>query len=126
MKYLVSFLVAVILAPNLAWAAPIKGYCVLWLRTDRNINIRGNAWDIMPNIRQVNMDVGDVLLTTEGRGHAAEAIGFKGEVVRGSVITPATITVIENWQGRIRVRDIAWDDARIRGVYRQNDYPQPF
>lgn len=86
--------------------------------------MRGNAWDIVPTHALQNVDVGDVLLTYEGPGHAAEVTGFEGEMLYQGYIAPQFIWVIENWNGVVRNRKIAWDSEIIRGVYRPQYYPQ--
>ena len=116
---LVSLILLIVsVFPGFVFAAPISGYCVLWLRTDRGIEVRGNAWDIVPNVSRERMTEGDVILTTEGPGHAAEIIGFRGENRKDGYIAPESIQVIENWLGVVRVREIPWDATYIRGIYR--------
>jgi hypothetical protein len=106
--------------PGFALAAPVTCECVRWLREERGIAIRGNAWTIKPTHSIKMATEGDVLLTTEGRGHAAEIVGFEGEVNMGTYIRPAYIKVLEANYSRCKVgtRKIAWDSPEIRGIYK--------
>lgn len=91
-------------------AVPIDGYCILWLRTDRGINIKGDAWKIVPNISSKDISVGDVVLLSGpgyGKGHGAEITAFEGGYIH----------IIENWKGKVRTRKIALDNPAIRGFY---------
>lgn len=121
---LISLIVALglVAIPASAYALPIKGWCVLWLRTDRGIDVRGDAWDIQPNVALRNADVRDVLLLNEGPGHAAEITGFEGEMLYDGYVVPRYVWIIENWLGKVRTRKIPWEDAKIRGVYRPHLY----
>lgn len=89
-----------------------------WLREARGIDIRGDAWTLRPTGSIKTASEGDVLLTTEGPGHAAEIIGFVGLIRDGDFTTPAYIRVLETNYTKCRVgtRLIAWDDPEIRGV----------
>lgn len=112
-------LVAVFLFPSFSYAAN-ECRCVQWLRTERGIDIRGDAWTIKPT-HSLEMAVeGDVLLTREGPGHAAEIVGFEGIVAEDNYTRPEYIWLIEANYSRCRVgtRKIRWDDPEIRGIYR--------
>lgn len=113
-------LVAVFLFPSFSYAAPVACECVRYLREIRGIPIRGNAWAIEPT-HSLEMAVeGDVLLTREGPGHAAEIVGFEGIVAEDNYTRPEYIWLIEANYSRCRVgtRKIRWDDPEIRGIYR--------
>lgn len=105
--------------PSYAAAAPVACRCVQWLREVRGIEIKGDAWTIPAESLKM-ADVGHVLLTTEGPGHAAEIIGFRGEVQESGYIHPEYIEVIESNYTRCKVgtRLIPWNSPVIRGVYR--------
>lgn len=62
---------------------------------------------------------GDILLTWEGPGHAAEIIAFHGKIDMGNYITPAYIEVIEaNYKKcQVSTRLIPWNSPDIRGIY---------
>lgn len=112
-------LVAFLFLPSLTLAAN-ECRCVQWLRTERGINIRGDAWTITPTHPLKNASEGDVLLTTEGPGHAAEIIAFEGLVFEGAFSRPEYIWVIESNYIRCKVgtRRIKWDSGEIRGIFK--------
>lgn len=115
-----GLLVSLFLFMPLFASAANECLCVAWLRTERGINIRGDAWTIRPT-HPLNMaSEGDVLLTTEGPGHAAEIISFEGQILENGYIRPAYIRVLESNYTRCRVgtRLIPWNDPEIRGIYR--------
>ena len=120
---ILAFIPAYLLIPVDALAAN-ECFCILWLRTERNINIRGDAWTITPTHLLKNASVGDVLLTTEGPGHGAEIVGFEGQMELNGVVVPRWIHSIEANYERCKVstRRIEWTNPEIRGIY--HPYPQ--
>lgn len=108
-----------LLFPALASAANTCR-CVEWLREGMRINIRGDAWTIRGNAPLDTMNIGDVLLTREGPGHAALVVGFEGSQDMGTYTAPEYIRILEANYERCRVttRLIQWGDTKIRGIYR--------
>ena len=102
----------------MSYALPTECYCVLWLRLERNIPVKGDAWTLKPTGSLETAIEGDVLLTTEGPGHAAEIIGFEGLLRDGDFTTPAYVRVLEANYSKCKVgtRLIPWDSPEIRGV----------
>ena len=108
-----------LLMPTFSFALDARCFCVLWLREVRGIDIRGDAWTLKPSKPLKMATEGDVLLTTEGPGHAAEIIGFEGLIRVGDFTHPAFIRVIEANYSRCKVgtRLIPWNSPEIKGIY---------
>ncbi len=114
---------------SVAFAAPIKGYCVLWLRTDRGINIRGNAWDIQPTHHVSQAKIGDVVLFDYGgkdKDHAALILALEQEYDYGGIYGSQYALLTENWEGKVRVRKISLLAPEVKGIYRPLSTPVPF
>ena len=107
-------------APKTALGASLECYCVKWLREAQGVQIKGDAWTITPTHNVIYATEGDVLLTTEGPGHAALIVGFEGEQDMGTYIAPQFIKVIEaNYRKcEVGTRLIPWNSKEIRGIYR--------
>ena len=120
--YFLGLLIGISLTSTLfpveVFAAPLTCECVRWLREAQGVPIKGDAWTLTPTHSVKNADMGNVLLTTEGPGHAALIIGFEGQVAAGSYTHPAFIRVLETNYTRCKVgtRLIAWNDPKIKGV----------
>ncbi len=114
------FVALFVFIPSLASALDTRCFCVMWLRLERGIQIKGDAWTITPTHSLRMASEGDVLLTAEGPGHAAEIVGFEGEIDMGTYISPAYIRVLESNYSRCKVtfRLIPWNSPEIRGIYR--------
>ena len=106
-------------APFQALAAPLECYCVMWLREARGHSIKGDAWTLRPSKPITQATEGDILLTWEGPGHAAEIVGFEGLIKIGDFTHPAYIRVIESnfKKCEVGVRLIPWDSPEIRGIF---------
>jgi hypothetical protein len=72
----------------------------------------------VPNKSIMEAVEGDVLLTTEGPGHAALIIGFQGWQDMGTYLAPQYIVVQETNYVKCTpgTRLIHWNDPEIRGV----------
>src|SRR3990167_1158472 len=106
-----------LVAPLQVFALPDSCYCVLWLRNQMGVNIKGDAVTLYPNISTWNVDVGDVLLLQYGRvSHAALVIGFEWEEGRQ---TPTHYWIVEaNWKRcQVTSRKIEWESSEVRGIY---------
>ena len=117
MKLIASALLGVLFLPFFTYALPNTCFCVLFLREEMGVNIRGDAVQQISNISKWNVDVGDVLLLQYGKvSHAALILGFEWEEGRQ---TPKSFKIIEANKVRCKVtiRDIAWSDEHIRGIY---------
>lgn len=97
---------------------PVECYCVMYLRERLGVEIRGDAWKQIPNKTIMEAAEGDVLLTSEGGGHAALIVGFEGEQDLGYAIAPQYILVQEANYTRCKagMRRIPWGSPAIRGV----------
>lgn len=108
-----------LLLPSLTLAK--ECYCVKFIREQMGVEVKGDAWTIMPNKDTTFMSAGDVLLTREGMGHASLVTGFEGNTYVNGVVVPAFIKVVERWPDGerciVRTRLIPWGDTKIRGVY---------
>lgn len=110
------------------YALSVEYECIRWLREVRGINIRGDAWTIVPNLPLKNADIGQVLLFDYGgvgKDHGAEIVSFEGQMLYDGYIAPRYINVIEaNYEpGKVTQRRILWTDPRIKGVF--TSYPHP-
>ena len=122
MRYLATLLLAVLLAPTFIWAAPIQCECIRALREIRGVNIRGDAWTILPTHSREAADIGDVILFDMGwQDHGAQIIGFEGLQTYDGYTAPETIIVwTANWPKKcaVSVERIDWLDPRIKGIYK--------
>ena len=81
--------------------------CVVYLREERGIAIRGDAKDIEPNIPFSQAQVGDVLLVKykSGETHAGQIIKWsgKGAFIHSANLTPCEVTDEEVDFSRVKV-----------------------
>lgn len=123
MRSLAVFLVALLLAPTVSFAAPIQCECVRYLREVLQVNVKGDAWTLRGNTDIRFARAGDVLLTDEGPGHAALITGFF-EPTEGDLWVKIAETNFKKCTPGIRT--IRLLDPSVRGVYRPSSYPQGF
>lgn len=106
-----------------ALAAPVQCECVRYLREVVGIDVRGDAWTIVPNVRRENLVEGDVLLFDyggKGKDHAAVIVSFEGEVDLGYATAPEFIYIFETNYKKCTpgYRKVRWDDPSIKGGLR--------
>lgn len=121
-----TVLVSVFLAPAATFALPVECYCVLWLRLVKNVEVRGDAVNIRPNMPLSEAGEGDVLLMKFGNSsdqyHAGLIIDKETRVVDENPYLAKTVRLLMTSANKKRCQvTTEWveiDDPSIRGIYR--------
>lgn len=121
-RRIASLLIGLTLAtPFVVFALPVQCECVRWIRETQGVNIHGDAANLVGNIPEKTIDVGDVLLFHYGKeDHAALVIGFEGQVAlpEQGVVIPKYILIHESnyYSCQESYRSISYFDPAIKGV----------
>jgi len=116
--FVILLAIALPTMPVMAYAQ-VECECIRYLREVRGLNVRGDAYTLVPNRNLANAEIRDVLLFDIGReDHGAEILGFEGEQLLNGIVVPRFIRIIESnfKRCKVTVRTVEWTDPSIKGV----------
>lgn len=115
-RFLIVSILVGLLAPQMVWAAPVECFCVLYLRTRLHVEVRGDAWTIMPNADIKYARAGDVLLFDYG-GYGEDHVALITGFYQGSDLW-VNIAESNFYSCKPSTRTVRLNDPSVRGIYR--------